>query len=211
MVACLGYAALTAQHDPKRAAVLVLVVAMLGYGAVRLGGVPSAFAALRRNDLASAKRLLDQTGTRFLNADSRAKYAWVQAALERVATGRVLLIDYGTATTVELVGRPFIRTYRNHTVGHRVGPETNAVDITVDVPFDQLPRGAVLATQAAWLEGLGIGELVDEGRRVWTERAHVGDLAAVRARSRVGEAEALCDPKGLGGFIVAEWAPGTQR
>ena len=60
IVACLGYAAFTAQHDPQRAAVLVLVVAMLGYGAVRLGGVPSAFAALRRNDLASAKRLLDQ-------------------------------------------------------------------------------------------------------------------------------------------------------
>ena len=137
--------------------------------------------------------------------------AWVQAALERVATGRVLLIDYGTATTVELVGRPFIRTYRNHTVGHRVGPDTNAVDITVDVPFDQLPRGAALATQAAWLERLGIGALVEEGRRVWTERAHVGDLAAVRARSRVGEAEALCDPKGLGGFIVAEWARGAPR
>ena len=131
--------------------------------------------------------------------------------MERVATGRVLLIDYGTATTVELVGRPFIRTYRNHTVGHRVGPDTNAVDITVDVPFDQLPRGTALATQAAWLERLGIGALVEEGRRVWTERAHVGDLAAVRARSRVGEAEALCDPKGLGGFIVAEWARGAPR
>jgi ATP/maltotriose-dependent transcriptional regulator MalT len=65
--------------------VLLLLVAMLGYGAVRLGGVPSAFAALRRNDLASAKRLLDQTSTRFLNADSRAKYAWVEAALAEAA------------------------------------------------------------------------------------------------------------------------------
>ncbi len=85
IVACLGYAALTAQRDPQRAVVLVLIVALLGYGAVRLGGVPSAFAALRRNDLASAKRLLDQTSTRFLNADSRAKYAWVQAALAEAA------------------------------------------------------------------------------------------------------------------------------
>lgn len=85
MVACLGYAALTVQRDPQRALVLVLLVALLAYGAVRLGGVPSAFAALRRNDLASAKRLLDQTGTRFLNADSRAKYAWVQAALAEAA------------------------------------------------------------------------------------------------------------------------------
>ena len=32
------------------------------------------------------------------------------------------------------------------------------------------------------------------GRRTWTERAHVGDLAALAARSRVTEAEALTDP-----------------
>lgn len=85
MVACLGYAAFTAQHDPSRATVLVLLAVMLAYGAVRLGGVPAAFAALRRNDLASAKRLLDQTSPRYLNADCRAKYAWVEAALAEAA------------------------------------------------------------------------------------------------------------------------------
>jgi len=35
---------------------------------------------------------------------------------------------------------------------------------------------------------------VEEGRRVWQERAHLGDLAAVRARSRITESEALTDP-----------------
>jgi hypothetical protein len=62
------------------------------------------------------------------------------------------------------------------------------------------------ATQAAWLEQHGIGELVDEARVVWEERAHVGDLDALRARSRVVEAEALLDPTGLGGCRVLEWA-----
>mgnify|MGYP002369192972 FL=1 len=81
MVACLGFAALTAQTDPPRAAVLALLGVLLGYGALRMGGVPAAFAALRRNDLGSAKRLLDQTSKRYLNADCRAKYAWVEAAL----------------------------------------------------------------------------------------------------------------------------------
>ena len=37
---------------------------------------------------------------------------------------------------------------------------------------------------------------------IWDERAHVGDLDALRARSRVAEAEALTDPDGLGGFRV---------
>lgn len=85
MVACLGFAAVTAQQDPPRATVLVLLSLLLAYGAVRLGGVPAAFAALRRNDLAGAKRLLEQTNTRFLNADCRAKYAWVEAALAEAA------------------------------------------------------------------------------------------------------------------------------
>jgi hypothetical protein len=61
-------------------------------------------------------------------------------------------------------------------------------------------------SQAEWLRAWGIDELVAEGRAEWGERAHVGDLAAVEARSRVGESEALLDPAGLGGFRVLEWA-----
>ena len=61
-------------------------------------------------------------------------------------------------------------------------------------------RRAGSSTQADFLAAHGIEVLVEEGRRIWRERAHVGDLAAVRARSRVGEGEALLDPAGLGGF-----------
>jgi hypothetical protein len=51
----------------------------------------------------------------------------------------------------------------------------------------------------------GIDALVDEGRRIWEASAGIGDLPALRARSRVREAEALCDPAGMGGFRVLEW------
>lgn len=85
MVACLGMAAFTAQQDAPRALVLVGLALVLAYGALRLGGIPAAFAALRRNDLASAKRLVDQTNPRFLNAPSQAKRAWVMAALAEAA------------------------------------------------------------------------------------------------------------------------------
>ena len=60
-------------------------------------------------------------------------------------------------------------------------------------------------TQAEWLRSHGIDDLVAEGRKVWADRAHLGDLAAVAARSRVGESEALLDPTGLGAFLVLEW------
>ena len=62
-----------------------------------------------------------------------------------------------------------------------------------------------MTTQAEFLAEHGIDELVAEAKRTWTERAHIGDLEAVRARSRVGEAAALTDPAGLGGFTVIEW------
>ena len=48
------------------------------------------------------------------------------------------------------------------------------------------------------------------GRAASAEAEHglteaVGDLAALRMRSRIREAEALVEPTGLGGFTVAEW------
>jgi hypothetical protein len=43
---------------------------------------------------------------------------------------------------------------------------------------------------------------VDRARATWEARAHVGDLEAVRQRSRVTEAAALVDPAGLGAHRV---------
>ena len=81
-------------------------------------------------------------------------------------------------------------------------------DITVEVPSTSWPASdRPIGCRARPSSSLrhGIDELVEEGRRVWAERAAVGDLAALPGRSRVREAEALIDPAGLGGFSVVEW------
>lgn len=121
--------------------------------------------------------------------------------------GRVVIIDY-CATTAELAARPvddWLRTYRAHERGDPPLDVPGTQDITAEVCLDQLPAPSKTWTQADWLRSNGIEELVVEGRREWDARAHIGDLAAVRMRSRVTEAEALLDPAGLGGFTVAEW------
>jgi SAM-dependent MidA family methyltransferase len=124
----------------------------------------------------------------------------------RVTAPYIALVDYGTATTRELVGREWLRTYREHGRGDDPLRDPGAQDITCDVGFDQLAPDH-LTTQADWLRAHGIDALVDEARAVWTERAAIGDLDALKARSRVNEADALLDPEGLGSFLVAEWVP----
>jgi SAM-dependent MidA family methyltransferase len=131
--------------------------------------------------------------------------AWVDDARRRVGRGRVVCIDYGVRKTIELSGRAFLRTYRAHERGTDPFADPGRRDITCDVAFDQLPPADELRSQADFLADLGIDALVEEGRVIWSERAAIGDLAAVRGRSRIIEAEALTDPGGLGAFLVAEW------
>lgn len=139
--------------------------------------------------------------------------AWLADALALVERGRVVVVDYAD-TTGSMAGRPpadWLRTYRGHERGGDPLEDAGSQDITVEVAIDQL--AAVRApdedrTQAEFLRAHGIDELVEEGRRLWAERAHLGDLAAIRARSRVTEAEALGDPAGLGAFRVLEWVVG---
>jgi hypothetical protein len=80
--------------------------------------------------------------------------------------------------------------------------------VTVEVAIDQLStvrEPSVDESQSDWLRRWGIEALVDEGRRAWEAGAGLGDLEALRGRSRVAEAEALVDPSGLGAFRVLEW------
>jgi len=101
-----------------------------------------------------------------------------------------------------------MRTYAAHGRGGAPLDACGSQDLTCDVAVDQLAMVRppdIERTQADFLVAHGIDELVDEGRRVWSERAAVGDLAAVRARSRITEAEALTDPNGLGAHRVLEW------
>jgi len=128
---------------------------------------------------------------------------WVRRATR--CAPRVLVFDYGVRRTVELVDREWLRTYIRHERGRDPFVTPGSADITVDIAVDQLPGPSVVATQAEFLRRWGIEELVADGRRVWSERAHLGDLDAIRGRSRVLEADALCDPSGLGAFLALEW------
>ena len=133
---------------------------------------------------------------------------WVRDVLDRLVAGRLVVLDYA-ATTGELARRPsteWLRTYRGHAPGGHPLDDPGSQDVTCEVAVDQLsPAPDHQRSQAEWLAVHGLGELVEEGRRTWTERAAIGDLAALEARSRVREAEALTDPSGLGAFQVLEW------
>ncbi|MGH9112165.1 MAG: SAM-dependent methyltransferase [Acidimicrobiales bacterium] len=137
--------------------------------------------------------------------------AWLREALSVAGPrGRVVAIDYAT-TTADLADRPqheWVRTYRGHSRGADMLADLGTQDVTCEVAIDQLATVRAPSAdraQAEWLRGRGIAELAGEARRTWDERAHLGDLEAVKARSRVTEAEALVDPAGLGRFRVLEW------
>ena len=137
---------------------------------------------------------------------------WVERARSSLDAGWVVCIDYGTPTTTELAERGFegwLRTYRGHDRGRGWLEDLGGQDITCDVPADQLQPGSV-EMQSAWLRRLGIDEVVDAGRRTWHERAAIGDLAALRARSRVSEGAALTDESGLGAYLVLTWGGGHR-
>ena len=137
---------------------------------------------------------------------------WVAAIAGVVRRGEVLLLDYADdAAGFAARGQDaWLRTYRHHERGTAALDAPGSQDITCDVPLEYLRSAATRAgftvarvgTQADWLRDLGIEALVDEGRAVWRERAHLGDLAAIAGRSRVGEAAALLDLDGLGAHRV---------
>ncbi len=135
--------------------------------------------------------------------------AFVRDTRLLVRTGSVVAIDYGTPITAMLAGRPYrdwLRTYRGNERGEHYLTSPGTQDITIDVPIDQLPEPDTVRAQAQFLQRWGIEELVEEGKRIWQEQAARPGLEAMRMRSRVSEAEALLDPAGLGGFLVAESA-----
>jgi SAM-dependent MidA family methyltransferase len=126
----------------------------------------------------------------------------------------VIAIDYA-APAAEIVSRSpgWLRTYRDYRRGHNPFAVPGETDITADVVIEQVAAAArraglgpaTVTTQAAWLRSLGIDDLVAEGKRIWSERAHLGDLIAIEARSRATQAAQLSDtttPGALGNFTV---------
>jgi SAM-dependent MidA family methyltransferase len=133
---------------------------------------------------------------------------WVRNALALVDRGRLVVIDYCTATTAELVTRPWrqwLRTYRQHERGVHYLLAPGDQDITSQVVIEQLATPTSMCSQAEFLRQWGLDRLVDEGRDYWSAQAGAPDLMAMKMRSRVSEAEALCDQDGLGSFSVLQW------
>jgi len=137
---------------------------------------------------------------------------WLRACAATLRRGALVVIDYAAAGT-ELAARGadgWLRTYRAHERGGSPLDDPGGQDVTADVPVEHLVHSAARAgftlveevSQADWLRGLGLDALVDEARAGWDARAHVGDLDALRHRSRVSEAAALTDPSGLGAHRV---------
>lgn len=139
----------------------------------------------------------------------RAAVAWVDEVRARLRPhGRLVCFDYAD-TTDRIQQRPWtdwIRAFAGHEQLDDPFVDPGSRDVTVVVPHDQLPPPTASSTQAEWLREQGIDALVEEGRRHWEAHAAAPDLAAIRMRSRINEAEALLDLEALGGFWVGEWA-----
>lgn len=120
--------------------------------------------------------------------------------------GRVCMLDYGVESTAVLARRGgWLRAYRQHERVEDFYQELSACDITTDIAVDQLPAAPMVESQADFLLRYGIQSLVEEGRRYWSEHAAKPDVLALKMRSRVSEADALCDASGLGSWLVAVW------
>jgi SAM-dependent MidA family methyltransferase len=165
---------------------------------------------------AEAERFVEETPVSGARVPmQREAREWLRQARGLLEAGEVIVIDYAD-TTAALARSPWttwLRTFRRHEPG--LGPleRPGSQDITAVVAIDQLAAvqpPAAISTQAAWLSAHGLDELSAEAQAGWYERAAVGDLEALRARSRIVEARALTDPEGLGSFRVLEWSVGSS-
>ena len=145
-------------------------------------------------------------GTRLPIQDHAA--AWVTEARALLVDGTVLVFDYCTTATPELLSRPWrewLRTYRAQVRGGHYLQSPGAQDITTQVCVDQLPPPTMVELQAEFLRRWGIDQLIDEGRREWAAAADRPGVKALSMRSRIREGEALLDADGLGAFHALSW------
>ena len=176
----------------------------------RAGGFREALVPARPDLATEAERLAPAAPVGGRVPLQHRAHAWLRDALTVLERGRLVVIDYSDLTPA-LAAHPWqewIRTYKRGGPGGHVLATPGSQDITCEVALDQLGRMRptdVHRSQAEFLRAHGIDELVDAARTKWSERAAIGDLEALAARSRVSEAAALTDRAGLGAFHVLEW------
>lgn len=138
--------------------------------------------------------------------------AWIHRALDLLAAGAVVVIDYGD-DTAGLAGRRdtgTMRTYRSHHLGPDPLVAPGSMDITMDVDFTALAAvardaGAAVevTTQTAFLERWGLRDALSRIRHAELDAARRGDtMQRLWLRSEVTGAETLLHPRGLGDFRV---------
>ena len=143
--------------------------------------------------------------------------AWLGDVLSLLRNGTLLVIDYCTPLTAEVAAMPWrewLRTYVGQNRGSHYLRDVGDQDITTQVCIDQLAavrEPDAVRSQSHFLQRWGIDELVDEGKKVWTENAARPTLEAMKMRSRISESEALLDESGLGSFTVLEWSNGLMK
>jgi SAM-dependent MidA family methyltransferase len=135
---------------------------------------------------------------------------WLLSVSQKLSRGRVLAFDYCSESTSEIASTPWrewLRTYKNHERGMHYLLEPGIQDITTQVMVDQLMKtvpGLSVNLQSDWLRIWGIDDLVSEGTQYWDDHKSAPDVAAMKMRSRVNEAQALTSQDGLGAFSVLE-------
>ena len=142
---------------------------------------------------------------------------WLEKSLSSLRNGTLFVIDYCTPLTAEIVAMPWrewLRTYVGQNRGSHYLRDVGDQDITTQVCIDQLTavrEPDAVRSQSHFLQRWGIDELVDEGKKMWTENAARPTLDAMKMRSRISESEALLDESGLGNFTVLEWSNGVVK
>jgi len=137
---------------------------------------------------------------------------WITAALARIQTGALVLIDYGDLTH-HLEGRRehgTVRTYRGHHLGPDPLTEPGSTDVTMDVSFTALLAAAEAAgatteflRQDDFLEQWGLGDRLRELKEAELSAAREGRvMEQLILRSQITEGETLIHPRGLGDFRV---------
>jgi SAM-dependent MidA family methyltransferase len=137
---------------------------------------------------------------------------WVEAILNRIDQGALVVIDYG-GTAEELEPRRTqgtLRTYQRHHLGPDPLTEPGATDVTVDVNFTALMAAAQAAgasvelhRQDDFLANLGLRDTVRQLRQRELDLAKGDDaMARLMVRSEATDADTLLHPRGLGDFRV---------
>ena len=135
---------------------------------------------------------------------------WMLNVSQKLSRGKVLVFDYCSESTSEIAVTPWrewLRTYKDHQRGVHYLLDAGTQDITTQVMVDQLMKavpGLSVTLQSDWLRKWGIDELVAEGNKYWQQHKSAPDIASMKMRSRVNEAQALTDRDGLGAFSVLE-------